>query len=362
MIIDDELDQQSTGGWVARPAPRRGGRITVVILVVVLVPLLALGTTVGWFFWELNGHGKPGPIVHTTLDRGWGVPRIGEQLQHDGVIGSSLAFNIYTRLHGDNSFQAGTYYLHKNIGVKAAVKALQKGPRINYVVLTIPPGLWMTQIAERVGQIPGLRAQAFLQDTHNNSVRSKFEPEGVTNLEGLVRPDTYKISNSQDEISALQTMVTAFDNHAIKLGLPAANVDGYTGYDIIKVASLIEAEAKVPQDRPLIASVIYNRLRANMPLQIDSTVIYARGKHSDRTLTPADLQNVKSPYNTYLHNGLPPTPIGSFSDASLEAAMHPAPTDYLYYVVAGKDGHHAFASTLQQQQQNIQAAQQAGVL
>jgi UPF0755 protein len=362
MITDDELDQQTHGGWVARRAPRRSGRTTMVIVAVVLVPLLALGMSVGWFFWELGGHGKPGPIVHTTLQRGWGVPRIGDQLQHDGVIGSSLAFNIYTHLHGDNSFQAGTYFLHKNIGVKAAVKALKKGPRIDYVLLKIPPGFWLTQIAARVARIPQLQARAFMQDTHNNSVRSVFEPAGVTNLEGLVRPDTYKVSNSQDEISILQTMVTAFDKDAAKLGLTNANVNGYTAYDIIKVASLIEAEAKVPQDRPLIASVIYNRLRANMPLDIDSTVIYGRGKHGDRKLTPADLQNVKSPYNTYLHNGLPPTPIGSFSDASLLAALHPAQTDYLYYVLAGKDGHHAFASTYEQQQQNIQAARQAGVL
>ena len=127
------------------------------------------------------------------------------------------------------------------------------------------------------------------------------------------------------------------------------------------MASLIEAEAKVPQDRPLIASVIYNRLKANMPLQIDSTVIYARGKPADRTLSTRDLQ-IKSPFNTYLHTGLPPTPIGSVSDASLLAAMHPAHTDYLYYVLAGKDGHHAFSSTYQQQQQNIAAAQKAGLL
>ena len=117
-------------------------------------------------------------------------------------------FNV-SRLHGDNSFQAGTYYLHKNLGVKDAVKALQKRPHIDYVVLRVPPGLWMTQIAERVGRLGGRAAAPFLQDTHNNSVRSVFEPQGVTNLEGLVRPDTYNISGSQDEISVLQTMVTA---------------------------------------------------------------------------------------------------------------------------------------------------------
>ena len=157
-------------------------------------------------------------------------------------------------------------------------------------------------------------------------------------------------------------MVTEFDKNGLKLGLATADVEGHKAYDIVKVASLIESEAKVPQDRPLIASVIYNRLRANMPLQIDSTVIYARGDPDKRTLSTKDLENVKSPYNTYLHTGLPPTPIGSVSDASLQAAMHPAQTDYLYYVLAGKDGHHAFSSTFEQQQQNIAAAQRAGLL
>jgi UPF0755 protein len=362
MTAGNDVEVSDTGSWVARRAPRRRGRITAVILVVVLVPLLVLGSAVAWFFYELNGHGKPGAVVEVNLERGWGVPRIAEQLQDDGIIGSSLAFNVYTRLHGDSSFQAGTYELHKNLGVKDAVKALQDGPKIDYVVLRVPPGLWVEQIAERVGKLPGRRAQLFLQDTHNNSVRSVFEPEGVANLEGLLRPDTYKISNSQNEIAVLQTMVTAFDTKAKKLGVDTADVEGHTAYDIIKIASLIESEAKVPQDRPLIASVIYNRLRANMQLQIDSTVIYARRDPANRKLTPDDLQNVKSPFNTYLHSGLPPTPIGAVSDASLKAALAPAQTDFLYYVLAGKDGHHAFASTLEQHEQNIEAARQAGVL
>ena len=361
-MTDVEDRTVESGPWVARSAPRRRGRITVVIIVVVLVPLLALGGVVGWFFYQLNGHGQPGEVVHVNIERGWGVPRIADQLQDDGVIGSALAFNVYARLHGDSSFQAGTYDLHTNLGVKDAVEELKKGPRIDYVVLRVPPGLWVEQVAERVGNLPGLRAAPFVADTKNNSVRSVFEPEGVNNLEGLLRPDTYKISNSQDEISILQTMVTAFDKKAKKLGVDTADVEGHTAYDIIKIASLIESEAKVPQDRPLIASVIYNRLRQNMPLQIDSTVIYGRGNPKNRTLTPHDLQSVKSPYNTYTNAGLPPTPIGSVSDASLKAALHPAQTDYLYYVLAGKDGHHAFASTFEEHERNIEAARQAGVL
>ena len=156
------------------------------------------------------------------------------------------------------------------------------------------------------------------------------------------------------------TMVSAFDSHARKLGL-AADVNGHSAYQIVIVASLIESEAKVPQDRPLIASVIYNRLAANMPLAIDSTIIYGRGNPANRKLHQSDLDR-PGPYNTYLDKGLPPTPIGSVSDASLRAALAPAQTSYLYYVLAGKDGHHAFSSTYAEQQQNIAAAKQAGLL
>jgi UPF0755 protein len=364
MITGEDLAQSepSSGGpRRTRRRPRRRGRITAVIIAVVLIPFLVLGTSVAWFLWQLDTHGSPGKAVPVSVQPGWGVPRIGEELHRDHVIGSSLVFNIYARFNGDNSFQAGTYDLHTGMGVRDAVAALKRGPQINYEVLKVPPGLWLKQVAARVGKMPGRSAQAFLQGARNNSVRSKFEPAAVSNLEGLVRPDTYKISNSQDEISILQTLVTTFDIRATKLGLATANVDGNGPYQIVTVASLIEAEAKVPQDRPLIASVIYNRLKANMPLQIDSTVIYARGKSADRSLSTRDLQ-IKSPFNTYLHTGLPPTPIGSVSDASLLAAMHPAHTDYLYYVLAGKDGHHAFSSTYQQQQQNIAAAQKAGLL
>jgi UPF0755 protein len=269
---------------------------------------------------------------------------------------------VYARLNGDNSFQAGTYDLHTNLGVKDAVTALKKGPVIDYVKLSVPPGLWIKEIAARVGKLPDRNAQTFLAGTRNNAVRSSFEPQDVNNLEGLLRPDTYKVSASQDELGILQAMVTEFDKNGQKLGLDKASVEGHTAYDIIKVASLIESEAKVPQDRPLIASVIYNRLRQNMPLQIDSTVIYARGDPGNRHLTPSELESVKSPYNTYRNPGLPPTPIGGVSDASLQAAMAPAQTDYLYYVLAGKDGHHAFSSTFEGQQQNIAAAKAAGLL
>jgi UPF0755 protein len=341
---------------------RRRGRVTIVVLVLILVPLLVLGSGIGWFWYQLGGESS-GAEVQVRLQRGWGVSQVAEELADKHVVRSALAFNIYARFNGEKSFQAGTYYLREKLGVRGAVRELKKGPRINYVILKIPPGLWVKQIAARVAALGGGRsAQAFLDGTRNNAVRSIFEPADVSNLEGLLRPDTYKISESQDEIAILQTLVKTFDTRAAALGLTTANVRGYTAYDIIKVASIIEAEAKLDKDRQLIASVIYNRLAAKMPLQIDATVLYARGDPQNRKLSLKDLQ-IKSPYNTYLPNtGLPPTPIAAVSDKSLLAAMAPADTTYLYYVIAGKDGHHAFSSTAEQWQRDVAAARQQGLL
>ncbi len=340
---------------------RRRGRVTMVIGVLILVPVLVLGSSIGWFWYQLGGDAS-GRTVQVHLQRGWGVSQVADELADKHVVRSALAFNIYSRFNGEKSFQAGTYDLRENLGVKGAVRELKKGPRIDYQILKIPPGLWVKQIAERVAGLGGGRnAQAFLDGTRNNAVRSAFEPADVSNLEGLLRPDTYKISESQDEIAILQTLADTFDSHAEKLGLATANVRGHSAYDIIKVASIIESEAKVDVDRQLIASVIYNRLAANMPLQIDATVIYARGDPKNRHLSQADLA-IKSPYNTYAQPGLPPTPIAAVSDKSLLAAMAPADTNFLYYVLAGKDGHHAFSSTAEQWQRDVAAARAQGLL
>lgn len=295
------------------------------------------------------------------IERGWGVPRIGDELNHDGVIGSPLVFSIYARLNGDTKFEAGSYELRKHMGVRAAVKALKAGPRLDFTKVTIPPGLWLKEIAQRVGKMPGRKADAFLQATQNNAVRSPFEPEGVSSLEGLLWPDTYKVSAEEDEIQVLKTMEQTFEKKAAVFGLATANVQGYGAYDVIKVASLIESEAKVAADRPKIASVIYNRLKRDMELQIDATLIYARGNPKNRKLSDAD-KTIDSPYNTYTHKGLPPSPIAAVSEASLRAALNPEPTDFLYYVVIDKQGNHAFARTLAEHQQNIDRARAAGVL
>lgn len=339
----------------------RTRRTAIVVIALIVVPLLVLASGAIWFWWQLNPPGGPGAKVELQIVQGWGVPRIGDELAHAGVIDSSLVFNIYSRLNGDTKFKPGTYELKKHMGVSAAVKALKAGPRVDYTKLTIPPGLWLKEVAQRVGKMPGKQASAFLQASQNNAVRSPFEPYGIDTLEGLLWPDTYKVSAEEDEIEILKTMEATFETKAGALGLAQANVQGHGPYDIIKIASLIESEAKTAADRPLIASVIYNRLAQGMKLQIDATLIYARGDPKNRRLSDAD-KAIASPYNTYKIDGLPPTPIAAVSEASLRAALAPAQSDFLYYVVIDKAGNHAFARTLAEHEHNIQVARQAGVL
>ena len=191
--------------------------------------------------------------------------------------------------------------------------------------------------------------------------RSKYQPEGNTSLEGLLWPSTYRIADTDDEIDVLGAMVSEFERNADALLLESASVEGRTPYEILVIASLIEAEAGTDEDRPLIASVIYNRLREDMPLQIDATLLYASGDPTKQSISEAD-QQVDSPYNTYLNKGLPPTPIAGVSEASLRAALAPADTDFRFYVVADASGRHAFAPTYEEHLANIEAARAAGIL
>src|SRR5262249_16189050 len=161
----------------------------------------------------------------------------------------------------------------------------------------------------------------FLAAVKSGAKRSKYQPRGVTSLEGMLWPDTYRIADTDDEIDVLGTMVSEFEKNADALGLEHATTYGHTPYQILPVPSPIEAEPKVASDRPLIAPVIYNRPALDMPLQIDATVLYASGDPTKQTITRADLAKA-SPYNTYKVRGLPPTPINSPSAASIQAAIH----------------------------------------
>lgn len=358
----DPADRSSRGG---RPGSRGRRRLAKpLVTVLVLLGLVALPVLVGlgWFWYEVSPPGGRGQAVTVRVDSGWSVPRIGDALESHGVVGSSLAFQAYVRLTHKGPFRAGTYELHRNSGARRAAAVLARGPVVLEYSLVVAPGLTLDQVASRVGAIPGLHADRFLAAASSGRVRSQFQPPGSTSLEGLLGPDTYEVARGESETAVLHTLVSAFDAHARADGLagPGPASLGVSPYQEVTVASLVQREAGLEVDRPLIAAVIYNRLHDGMKLQIDATVQYARGP-KDGPLTSADFA-LDSPYNTYVVKGLPPTPISTVSDASLRAAVAPAAVPYLYYVLIDRSGKHAFATTYAQHLANIARARKNGVL
>ena len=187
------------------------------------------------------------------------------------MIHTGWLFAYYVHFHGD-VLLPGTYQLQKNSPYSAAISALEKGPKIITAELVIPEGYTVAQIARAVGALPnmGLSAQKFLAAADNGSVRSPYEPPGVNDLEGLLFPATYQVRQGQSETDVLEELVGTFDDRAQALGIDAAASRlGVSPYGLITVASIVEKEAKLPVDRPKVASTIYNRLRIGMALGAD---------------------------------------------------------------------------------------------
>jgi UPF0755 protein len=277
------------------------------------------------------------------------------------VVSDARVFRWYVRVLGGGPFQAGEFSFRKRDDLKRVVDVLDRGPDVQRDRITIPEGLTVGEVAARVGRLPGRSAATFEQLAQSGRVRSAFQPPGSTNIEGFLYPDTYFVTDQDDELDILTRMVAEFDRVAKELGYAGAQqATGRSPYETVIVASLVEREAKVPQDRGRIARVIANRLKRDMLLQIDAALIYALGGDKPRLLN-ADLRS-DSPYNTYRFKGLPPTPIATPGRASLQAAFAPEPGPWLYYVLAGTDGHHAFAVTASEFERFRREAQAKGLL
>lgn len=340
----------------------RTGKIVVGVLAVILLLAGAAGV---WLVRQINPPGPPGEAVAIEITEGSAKSAIADLLDDRDVITSSRVFRIYMRVTRAGEFQAGIYKngeLRTNMAMGDVVDALESGPEIAYERLTVPEGLTVDEIAERVGALEGRSAEPFLElATSGTAIRSSLQPEGVETLEGLLFPDTYLIAEDEDEEDILRRMVTLFEQVSDSIGITErAEAVGLTPYEAVILASLVEAEAKVPEDRELIASVIHNRLADGMLLQVDATVIYALGEHTERVLF-RDLE-IESPYNTYRNPGLPPTPIAASGEASLEAAVAPADTEFRFYVKTDESGKHAFARTAQEHQRNVADARERGVI
>jgi UPF0755 protein len=309
---------------------------------VIAAPLLYLRSIGLW------GAREPGAETTVVVPRGAGTTRIGRLLENRGVVVSALGFRIAAFLDGSaDEIEAGSYTLDRNLTARAALSQLIDGPdREPFVNVTFPEGSWLTDFARIVGRETHLSQDRFLRLARRGGVPARLRPEGIDTLEGLLFPSTYQVVRRDTPRSVLDRLVSELERQMSSIELRGVTEIGYSPYEVVIVASMVEAEARVPGDRKRIAAVIYNRLEADMMLGIDATVSYALGEHRE-SLTQEDLQ-VDSPYNTRRYGGLPPTPIGAPGRASLEAAAAPADGDWLYYVVADCDGNHAFSESYEQ--------------
>lgn len=325
--------------------------------------LLLVGFGALWLVRQIDPPGRPGEPVAVEIPEGTPAARIAALLDDQGVITSRRVFRLYTRITGAGEFQAGIYRkgeFRKRMAMGDVVDALEAGPEIEYSKLTIPEGFTLAQIADRVGTLPGASRDRFLETASSGTVRSKYQPEGSINLEGLLFPDTYFVAEDESEEQVLARMVTLFEQVADEVGLGEKAVTvGLSPYQVVTLASLVEEETKVDDERPVVASVIYNRLARGMNLEVDASIDYAYGRHIERKLF--EHLEVESPYNTYKHAGLTPTPIASPGRPSLEAVLSPETSNYLFYVKIDPDGRHGFAETFEQHQRNIAEAERRGV-
>ncbi len=312
---------------------------------------LIVAVVIGGFVWaerQINPGGHRGPDVSLQIPTGASTAKIGSILARAGVIHDATLFSVYFRIKGKGTLYPGAYSLPKNSSYQSAIAALEAGPKLVTDRLVIPEGYTIRQMANAIAALPHLHLSAsrFLAAATNGEVRSPYEPARVENLEGLLFPDTYQVVQGDTEIDVLEKMVGAFDDQASAIGLNALAARRHlTPYQVVTVASIVEREAKLAPDRGPVASVIYNRLAAGMPLGADSTQTYYL-RLSNPTLIPTVSQlNEPSPYNTRIHTGLPPTPIANPGLASLQAAASPPSTRDLYFVEVKPDGQLGYAST-----------------
>jgi UPF0755 protein len=304
----------------------------------------------GWVWYEAYRNATmPAQSTHVVIERGTSFSGVARQLAQAGVIDNVLTFRLLARLRGDESdVRAGEYRFPPHQTQSEVLHALIGGGAQVAVWVTIPEGFTARQIATRLQEAGIGDAGAFdrafaLDSVVAGGVRSH-------GLEGFLFPSTYLVPLGASP-GQVETLLTGeFFKELPRDAQAKAKRLGVTVPQAVTVASLVEREAKADVDRPIIAGVIYNRLKAGMPLQVDATIEYALPEHKAE-LSFADLK-IDSPYNSYTHAGLPPTPIANPGRPSLEAALSPSKTDFLYYVYCGS-GRHVFAKTLEQHQANV---------
>ena len=351
--------------------------VTRTVAIVVVASVLFLGSLGWWTVGVLNPSGEPGVAVNFTVNEGDTISSVASRLHSAGIISNATIFRWYVSTKGTIALTPGYYALKPKDNAGSIVEALSTPPAQTFISVTFPEGMTVAQMAQRLSEkMTFMKPEDFMAAVNSTDTASELRPKSQTSLEGLLFPDTYQISGDDTESRVVARLVSMMERVSRQVELTAgAKARGFSPYEILIIASLIEREAKVATDRSKIAQVIYNRLAKKMKLEIDASVKYGQ----DPTMSWTDMKATDTPYNTYINKGLPPTPIANPGKASIQAALAPfgsppasdqactglpagVKCEYLYYVLADEAGGHVFATTYEQHLLNVEKSKTAGLL
>lgn len=325
-----------------------GGAVTAVL--VALVVVMAIGVVGAWWvLYKPTTDVEAGKAVQLEVPAGASTTVIATQLADKGVVDNPTMFRIKARQAGaDGKLRAGVYDLATGMPYDLVIEKLIKGPPIAYVTVTIPEGWVIEQIAERLAAQADIDEQEFIELAKGGAEQfvdghPYLKDVYKGSLEGYLFPKTYRFREGTTAAEAIEIMLDQFDTEIAAVDVAKAEKRGFNLEQVVIMASIIEREARIEKERPLVSSVIHNRLKKGRKLEMCATVEYVLPGNRLR-LTYQQTQT-PSPYNTYLHKGLTPGPVSNPGLSSLQAAVEPADTDYMFYVLTGKDGSQTYAST-----------------
>jgi UPF0755 protein len=324
---------------------------------------------IGFALYVINAtfqpfHGEGSGSVRVQIPENSDAGTIGDLLAERGVVASGTFFELNATLTGRRGgLRPGDYTLRRDMSYGDAIAALEKGPKVKVVPtvnVTVPEGLSIREATPVVdkGQLKGSYAKAARERRVLRRIRRLGAPRGTRTAEGFLFPATYTLVNGSPAGDLVSKQLDAFEDNFKGVDMRYPKRKNLTRYDVLIIASMIEREVQIDRERPLVAAVIYNRLSEGMPLGIDATIRY-EARNWSSPLKVSELEK-DTPYNTRLHAGLPPTPIGNPGRKSLEAAANPAREDYLFYVVKPcGEGAHNFSSTDAEFARDTQAYERA---
>ena len=374
----DRVTDVSDDALESTPSELRHLRgVTRTVAIVVASSLLLLGAMGWWTVGVLNPSGTPGVAVNFTVNEGDTISAVASRLDEAGIISNATIFRWYVSTKGTIALTPGYYALKPRDNAGSVIEALSTPPAQTFISVTFPEGMTVAQMATRLSEkMTFMKAEDFVAAANSPDTASTLRPKSVSSLEGLLFPDTYQISGDDTESRVVARLSSMMERVSRQVDLAAgAKARGFSPYEVLIIASLIEREAKVSSDRPKIAQVIYNRFSKKMKLEIDASVKYGQ----DPAMSWTDMKATNTPYNTYINAGLPPTPIANPGKASIQAALAPFGTppasdaacvglpvgvkcEYLYYVLADEAGGHVFATTYDQHLVNVEKSKVAGLL